>query len=65
MVANTSLLKQIHYGVTAASNPHCNENPIYVFPEKEFFGAASVPISHIYVSLSNLYIPRIGPYILL
>jgi hypothetical protein len=28
IVANTSLLKQIHYGVTVASIPHCNENPI-------------------------------------
>jgi hypothetical protein len=43
--------------------PHCNENPIYVFPEKEWCGLS--PDFHIYVSVSNLFIPRIGPHIFL
>jgi hypothetical protein len=37
----------------------CNENPIYVFPEKELRGLS--PDFHIHVSVSDLYIPRIGP----
>jgi hypothetical protein len=36
---------------------HCNENPIYVFPEKELRGLS--PNFHIHVSVSDLYIPRI------
>jgi hypothetical protein len=43
--------------------PHCNENPIYVFPEKELRGLS--PKFHIHVSVSDLYIPRIGPHIFL
>ncbi len=42
---------------------HCNENSIYVFPEKELRGLS--PNFHIHVSVSDLYIPRIGPHILL
>jgi hypothetical protein len=42
---------------------HCYENPIYVFPEKELRGLS--PNFHIYVSVSSLYIPRIGPHIYL
>jgi hypothetical protein len=41
--------------------PHCNENPIYVFPEKELHGPSLN--FHIHVSVSDLYIPRIGPHI--
>ncbi len=37
---------------------HCNENPIYVFPEMKLRG--HVPNSYIHVSVSDLYIPRIG-----
>jgi len=37
---------------------HCNENPIYVFPEKELHGLS--PNSRIHVSVSDLYIPKIG-----
>jgi hypothetical protein len=37
---------------------YCAENPIYVFPEMKLRGL--VPNSHIHVSVSNLYIPRIG-----
>ncbi len=39
---------------------HCNENPIYVFPEKKFRSLS--PDCHIHVSVSDLYIPRIGPH---
>ncbi len=42
---------------------HCNENPIYVFPEKEMRGLS--PNFHIHVSVSNLYIPRIVSHIFL
>ena len=41
--------------------PHCNENTSYVYPEKELHGLS--PNFHILVSVSDLYIPRIGPYI--
>jgi hypothetical protein len=43
--------------------PHCSENPINVFPEKELRGLS--PSFHIHVSVSDLYIPRIGPHIFL
>ncbi len=39
---------------------HCNVNPIYVFPEKKLCGLS--PTVHIHVSVSDLYIPRIGPH---
>jgi hypothetical protein len=42
---------------------HCNENPIYVFPEKELPGLS--PNFHIHVSVSDLYIPSTGPHIFL
>ncbi len=44
-----------------ATDPyHCpwTENPIYVFPEMKLRGL--IPNSHIQVSVSHLYIPRIG-----
>jgi hypothetical protein len=41
--------------------PHCNEKSSYVFPEKELRGLS--PNFHIHVSVSDLYIPRIGPQI--
>jgi hypothetical protein len=40
---------------------HCTENSILVFPEKELCSLS--PNSYIHVSVSDLYIPRIGPYI--
>jgi hypothetical protein len=40
---------------------HCNENPIYVFLFWELRGRS--PNFHIHVSVSDLYIPRIGPHI--
>ncbi len=39
----------------------CDENPIYVFPERNC--VASVPNFHIHVSVSDLYNPRIEPLI--
>jgi hypothetical protein len=43
--------------------PHCNENTIYVFPEKELLGLR--PNFHIHVFVSDLYIPMIDPHIFL
>jgi hypothetical protein len=40
---------------------HCNENPIYVFLFWELQGLS--PNFDIYVSVNDLYIPRIGPHI--
>jgi hypothetical protein len=42
---------------------YCNENPIYVFPEKKLLGLN--PSFHIHVSVSDLYISRIGLHIFL
>jgi hypothetical protein len=39
---------------------HCSENPIYVFLFWELRGFN--PNFHIHVSVSDLYIPRIGPH---
>jgi hypothetical protein len=41
--------------------PHCNQNPSYVFFFWKLRGLS--PKFHIHVSVSNLYIPRIGPHI--
>jgi hypothetical protein len=37
---------------------HCADNPIYVFPEMKLHGL--IHNSYIHVSVSDLYIPRIG-----
>jgi hypothetical protein len=42
---------------------HCNEDPIYVFPEMELRGLN--PNFNIHVSVSDLYISRMGPHIFL
>jgi hypothetical protein len=39
---------------------YCNENHIYVFLFWELRGLS--PNFHIHVSVSDLYIPRIGPH---
>jgi hypothetical protein len=39
-------------------NTHCTKNPIYVFPEMKLRGL--IPNSYIHVTVSDLYIPRIG-----
>jgi hypothetical protein len=43
------------------SSLHCNANPIYVFLFWELRGLS--PNFHIHVSVSDFYIPRIGPHI--
>jgi hypothetical protein len=43
--------------------PHCNENTINVFPEKELRGLR--PDFHIHVFVNDLYIPMIDPHIFL
>jgi hypothetical protein len=45
---------------TLGCNVHCTKNLIYVFPEKKLFGLS--PNSYIQMSLSDLYIPRIGEH---
>ncbi len=40
---------------------HCNERSIYIFLETELSGLS--PNIHIHVSVSDLYIPRIGSHI--
>ncbi len=47
----------------ALQRVHCNENPIYVFIFWELRGFS--PNFHIHLSVSDLYIPRIGPHIFL
>ncbi len=42
---------------------HCNENSMYVFLEKKLRGFSTN--FHIHVSVSDLYILRIGPHIFL
>jgi hypothetical protein len=42
---------------------YCNENSIYVFPEKELHGLS--PNFHIHVPVGKFYILRIGPHIFL
>jgi hypothetical protein len=44
-----------------AKKAHCNKNPIYVFLLWEMRGLS--PYFYIHVSVSDLYIPRIGPHI--
>jgi hypothetical protein len=38
---------------------HCKEEPNYVFPEMKLRGL--LPNFHIHVSVSDVYIPTIGP----
>jgi hypothetical protein len=48
-------------GEQADQLTHCKENPIYVIMFWELRGLS--PNFYIYVSVSDLYIPRIGPHI--
>jgi hypothetical protein len=51
-------------GIELTRQPtHCNENPVYEFPEYELLGLSTN--FYIHVSVSDLYIPRIGPHIFL
>ncbi len=47
--------------MTCKQLAHCNENLIHVFHFWELCGLS--PNFHIHVSVSDLYIPRIGPHI--
>jgi hypothetical protein len=47
----------------AGGTAHCNENLVYVFPEKELRGLSSN--FHIHVSVSDLYITMVGPHFFL
>ncbi len=47
----------------SAQSSHCKEISIYLFAEKELRGLS--PNFHIHVSLSDLYIPTLGPPIFL
>jgi hypothetical protein len=60
-----SLIQSTLLPHTLPSPIHCNENPIYVFPEKELRGLSSN--FHIYESVGDLhrYISRIRPHIFL
>jgi hypothetical protein len=57
--ANTHRQINFKYVWLFASIMHCNENPIYGFLFWELRGLS--PNFHIHVSVSDLYIPRIGP----
>jgi len=63
IVRTVTYLKIAVVKVTVISKEHCNEKPIYVFPEKELRGLS--PNFHIHVPVSDLYIPRIGSHIFL
>ncbi len=61
-------LTEIQYTIDSnagwqACQLHCKEDPVYVFPEKKL--RCLVLNFNIHVSVSDLYIPTIGPIILL
>ncbi len=63
-VTITGQIQTRHNGTSLEQNNlHCNENSIYVFLSWEL--RCLSPNFHIYVYVSDLYIPRIGPYIFL
>jgi hypothetical protein len=47
----------VGFSLPTISTGHCNENPIYVFPEKEL--RSHSPNFHNHASVSDLYIPRV------
>ncbi len=47
--------------LSASVELHCNDNSVYIFLFWELRGLS--PNFHIHVSVSDLYIPRIGPHI--
>jgi hypothetical protein len=65
-----SLLNVVVFSTVYSSGPtaddmmllslHCNGNSVYIFLFWELRGLS--PIFHIYVSVSDLFIPRIGPH---
>jgi hypothetical protein len=63
-VTITGQIQTRHNGTSLEQNNlHCNENSIYIFLSWELRGLSLN--FHIHVSVSDLYIPRIGPYIFL
>jgi hypothetical protein len=48
------------YGVCHCLYVHCNENPIYVFPEKELRGLSPNFFLHIHVSRERLIYSHAG-----
>ncbi len=57
-------MAEYQYQVPVNQAPvHGKENPIYVLLEKKLFSLS--PDFHIHVSVSDLYIPTIGPPIFL
>jgi hypothetical protein len=59
-VQNISVYKDFIY-IDRLKRLHCTANPIYVFLFWALHGLS--PNFQIYVSVCDLYIPRIGPYI--
>jgi hypothetical protein len=55
--------KNVDQQIMLCACVHCNENPIDLFTKKELRGLS--PNFHIHVSVSVLYIIRIGPHIFL
>ncbi len=51
--------RKFQYNGVHSTTMHCNENPIYVYPEKKL--RALSPNVHLHVSVRDLYIPKIGP----
>jgi hypothetical protein len=49
-----------HVLSTLPEDMHCNGNSVYIFLFWEYRGLS--PDFHIHVSVSDLYIPRIGPH---
>jgi hypothetical protein len=61
-ISDISLETSVKEGITQ-NNQHCSENLKHIFPEMKLFGL--VPHFCINVSVSDLYIPTIGPPTLL
>jgi hypothetical protein len=62
-IAHMHMDISVHLPGHAFTGVHCKENPIYVFLFWELHGLSTN--FHIHVSMSDLYIPRIGPHIFL
>ncbi len=50
------IIKKIMHSIA-----YCTYNPIYVFPEKELRSLSPNSYIHVHASVSDLYIPMIGP----
>jgi hypothetical protein len=56
MVAREGTVDSVLHEAVNLPTPHCNENPIYVFPEKELRGIS--PNFHIHLSVSEGFYPH-------